>query len=166
MSIVDGRVLQIRSDLHLDVDGLQVTMSADGRHLVVQTDDAGQLLARAGDVAPGVLGSSLSPTSLPALVRLAGGLLDEAGLSASIVGRRGPLIELGQGCDSRTGRLLLRGDNVRLGPARTLFPVVLAYARSVWLTPARARSAMAGVTTAGVAIAVVLVAGRRRTLTR
>jgi hypothetical protein len=158
VTTIDGPVLQIQSDLRLDVDGLRATVVADGQQLTVETVDAGRLLARAGDVAPTVFGSPLGAASLPAVLRRAGQLLDAAGLSARIVSDRGAVIELGHGCTSRAGRTLLGSDHVRLGRMDAFVPVLAEYARAMWVTPTRARSAVAGLVIA----AVLVGSGRRR----
>lgn len=147
--------LDIRSDLRLDVDGIEATVVADGRRLTVHAGEPGKLLAQAASAAAQLPGP---PVSIRALSRRVGSLLDEAGLVADIRSSHGTLIEFGRGCESRAGRLLLGSEHATFGGAGTLVPALASYVRASAVVRRRGTYTAAGLTLA----LVVTAAGLRR----
>lgn len=142
--------LRVHSDLRLVVGGLSADIVADGRRISLHTDDPARLFAEAAAASPAR--SAAGPT-LRAMIGRAGRLLTEVGLSAQLDGGRGVVIELGHGCESRLGRVLVGSDNVRLGRAGAVLPAAVGYV----LAAARRRTSYV---LAGVALAVLVGSAR------
>ena len=143
--------LDVVADLTVDIDGVPGTLTGSGGRLVLETAD------------PRALWSAVTRASLPAgvgrvdaaraLGRLADGMR-EAGVRLEVRGPRGPLVALGDGVRSVTGRMTTGSSALRPGGAGALGPLVLADLRR---RPAVRAAAVA------LLAAVALAAGRRRT---
>ncbi|WP_375481284.1 hypothetical protein [uncultured Jatrophihabitans sp.] len=112
----------MQSDLHVEVEGLHASLVADGRHLTLVTDDAGALLGQARSAARQA-GVTSSPRLFLAEMQRR---LDDAGLTARVVGRRGVLVETGRGATAWSSRITGSPD-VQLGRAGAVVPAVWAY---------------------------------------
>jgi len=122
--VQSGRpALSVSADLRLDIDGSKAHLVGDGQSLILHSND------------PLRLWSALNQASLPAGVsradgpraigRAADALLDN-GLSVDVTGPHGVLVRLGQGADSRAGRLITGSRGVEFGSARALGATVRA----------------------------------------
>ncbi|WP_375503521.1 hypothetical protein [uncultured Jatrophihabitans sp.] len=146
--------LQVDSDLQLEVDGVPARLIANGRQLTLSTSDAGRLVARALDSLPGGRGPLRSALAEAAT------LLDALGLTANVVDDSGDVLELGRGCHSVLGRLLLSSDRVQLGS--TSMRVIGTVVRHSQVVQRRVALAAAGAVGGGAVAGVVVVAGLRR----
>jgi hypothetical protein len=141
--------LSITADLRLDLDGTKAHLVGDGQSLILHSSD------------PLRLWSALNQASVPAGIarvdgpravgRAADALLDN-GLRVDVTGPHGVLVRLGQGADSRAGRLITGSSGVEFGSARALGATIRAE------VPA-GRIALAA---AAIVAAVVLFAVKRR----
>jgi hypothetical protein len=115
--------LEVQADLTVDIDGVPGTLTGSGGRLVLETAD------------PRALWSAVTRASLPvgvgrvdaarALGRLADGMRD-AGVRLEVRGPRGPLVALGDGVRSVTGRVTTGSSALRPGGAGALGPLILA----------------------------------------
>jgi hypothetical protein len=117
--------LRVRADLRLAVEGVDACVVGDGSRLTMSSNDVPGLFTHAAAAS-----SATGLGSIRESTRRVGALLDGAGLSLAIVGGRGTVVALGADCRSGLGRAVLGSDHVRLGSARSLAPVLAAYARS------------------------------------
>lgn len=149
VSDLAGAPRRVHADLHLVIGGLSTDIVADGGRITLRTDHPARLFTAATSAA--LPYGVTRPTRLEAVGRV-GRVLTEAGLSATVEGGRGVVIELGDGCRSRFGRLLLGTESARLGSVRAVVPASVGYL----LSAARRRTSSA---VAGLALAALLGGG-------
>lgn len=136
--------LNVKADLRLSVDGVDASVVGDGSRVTVSTSvdpPALVLAARAQLSGRGAPGSRA--TCLRHGAEFAGRLLNDAGLSVRVVGPHGTLVEMGHGCSSAAGRVLLGSGYVRLGRPRVVLPLGIAFVRTSPITRAAALAVLA-----------------------
>lgn len=142
--------LRVRADLRLVVGETRASVTGDGDRLTLTTDDVVALLGQAAEVAPGGAGVS----AIRRNVRMAGRALDNAGLTVRITDRRGTLMDLGAGCRSGAGRLMLGSPHASFGSPRAVLPVLAGYAKLSSIVRSRASYMAGGLALAGFFVGV------------
>lgn len=95
-----GSGLDVTADLQLDVDGVQVQVSGAGQQLTVTVDDLPGLIDRVSKLT-GPPGSSRHHLAVVA------DSLAAAGLTVTVSGQDGPVLDLGAQADSRVASALI-----------------------------------------------------------
>lgn len=121
-------VFSVAADLDIDVDGHSARLEGDGRRLVLRSDN------------PELLWSSLLNASLPDEVGNVSGLrsvgraaskMADAGIHLDVEGPRGTVVGIGDGEDSRFGRLVTGSAAVQPKSVRSLLPFIGVVVRKV-----------------------------------
>lgn len=121
----------VHADLHLEVDGRPVAVTADGDEITVRADDAGAVAAAVSTVV--LPGSATRVVSRRAVARV-GDTLSGAGLTVTVVGPAGVVAVLGErAAPGRLTRLVFGTDRLALGRwdvvRRAFLPTLVATAR-------------------------------------
>ena len=135
------------ADLRLETDGHRVHLVGDGQSLVVHTSDPRRLLRDVRRMSLPAQAAGLAGRT--ALGRAADGLRD-VGIGVDVRGPDGVLVRLGDGSDSRLGRVITGSSAVQFGKAGDL-----AAAAGI---PGKRSAALVA---AGVALVVALLLRRR-----
>ncbi len=112
-----GRPLSVFADLRFETDGHRVHLVVDGQALVVHTSDPRRLIH---DVRNMSLPAAISPLTGRTAIGRAATELRNAGLRVDVRGPDGVLVHLGQGAESRFGRVVTGSSAVQFGTVRDL----------------------------------------------
>lgn len=147
---LSGDRLQVQADLTIEVDGTTSHLSTDGDRLVLESSHPERVWA---SFLASALPAGVGDLNGPRAVGRVGDGLAEAGLRLEVTGPAGTVAHLGQGVNSRAGRVLTGSSAVGPGAPG-------AMAALVWH---RSRVAVVAVAAAVGGAVVIATARRRRT---